>query len=371
MSISDRLKHARNRAGLTGPQVEERADIGRSSLSEFENGKRDPSLSQLQKLADVYRRSVAFFLAEGPIADEPAVLWRLRPNVNAEDTEGQFLRLCEQYHNLEIWCCERVQTSLPQVACDSSQFWYNDAEELAKSVLRELPLGNWPGQSLLNVLEEVCGVKVFHLESEPSGTAASTVSESFGAAVLLNANNVRWRRNFDLAHELFHLLTWKSFHGDSVGTIAGNGQEESFADCFASNLLMPTDPFRTAINARMTDGKITFESLFDISREFDVSIESLMWRLHFVYGRGKSDSERTKKEIEQAKTLMPLFQQDRKDQKPCALPARYQALAVKALRRGEIAIGRFAEYLNISRQDAMQFVEQEVPDREEVQVAPA
>jgi hypothetical protein len=46
-------------------------------------------------------------------------------------------------------------------------------------------------------------------------------------------------------------------------------------------------------------------------------------------------------------------------------------LAIKALRRGEFAIGRFAEYLNINRQEAMRFVEQEVPDGEEVQVTPA
>ena len=39
------------------------------------------------------------------------------------------------------------------------------------------------------VIEEVCGVKVFHLDFEPSGTAASAVSETFAAAVLLNAKN--------------------------------------------------------------------------------------------------------------------------------------------------------------------------------------
>ena len=62
MAIHDRLKYARQRAGLSLAQVKQRADIGESSLCEFENGKREPSLSQLQKLAGVYRRSGAFFL---------------------------------------------------------------------------------------------------------------------------------------------------------------------------------------------------------------------------------------------------------------------------------------------------------------------
>jgi hypothetical protein len=89
-----------------------------------------------------------------------------------------------------------------------------------------------------------------------------------------------------------------------------------------------------------------------------------------VYNRGQADSDRTVREIEQAKRLAPLLG-DRESPKPHPWPARYRALAVKALRRREISIGRFAEYLSISRHEAMRFVEQEVPDGEEVQVAPA
>ena len=372
MPLHDRLKHARQRAALSGTQVHERTGIGESSLSDLENGKREPSLSQLQKLADLYRRSVSFFLEDGPITAEPAVLWRMRPQENAEEIEVGFLRHCERYHNLEVWCDERAAVCLPPAGGDPSRFSYNQAEELAKRVLRELPLGDWPGRCLLAVLEEVCGVKVFHLKFEPTGTAASAVSDTFGAAVLLNANNVQWRRNYDLAHELFHLLTWPVFHPTSTGSVLSSDLEESLANCFASSLLMPIEPFRTAINSRMQDGKVSFESLFDIAREFDVSIDSLMWRMHFVYGLGKARSEQTKQDIERAKLLMPLLQvEEREDQEPRELPARYRALAVKALRRGEMSLGRFAEYLNISRHEAMRFVQQETSDSEEVQVTPA
>ncbi|HVH42741.1 MAG TPA: hypothetical protein VM925_10370 [Labilithrix sp.] len=40
---------------------------------------------------------------------------------------------------------------------------------------------------------------------------------------------------------------------------------------------------------------------------------------------------------------------------------RVHALAVTALRSGDLAIGRFAEYLGITRGEAMKFVEQEAP----------
>ena len=118
------------------------------------------------------------------------------------------------------------------------------------------------------------------LDFEPSGTAASAVSETFGAAVLLNAKNARWRRNHDLAHELFHLLTWSLFHPVAGGSMVAEEQEEKLATTFASNLLMPSDPFGSAIQSRGRGDKITFESLFDIAREFDVSVESVLWRMH-------------------------------------------------------------------------------------------
>lgn len=370
MPIHDRLKYARQRASLSGPQVKERTGLGESSLSEFENGKREPSLNQLQKLAEVYRRSVTFFLAEGPLTPEPTVLWRERPARGAEQIEVKFLRLCEQYHNLEMWCDDRAPVCLPPATGDPARYGYAQAEELAKRVRQELQLGDRPGLSLMATLEEVCGVKVFHLEFEPSGTAASSVSETFGAAVLLNSKNDRWQRNEDLAHELFHLLTWSIFHPAAETTVIAGELEEQLATCFARHLLLPTDPFRTAINSRMRDGKMKFESLFDVAREFDVSVGCALLQTYFLYARGPAGADQVKQEIEKTKVLAPPWE-DRQNQKPHPWPARYHVLAVRALQHGELAIGRFAEYVNITRQEAMRFVEQEVPDGADIQVTPA
>lgn len=372
MAITDRLKYARQRAALTLAQVNERTGIGDSSVCEFESGKREPSLSQLQALARVYRRSIAFFFSEGPLPQE-VVLWREQPSEAAGEIEAQFLRLCEQYHNLEMWIDDPLPIRLPQAEGDVERFDYTQAEILAKRVRDELQLGDHPGQGLLRVLEEVCGVKVFHLKFEPTGTAASAVSGTFGAAVLLNSANARWRRNFDLAHELFHLLTWDLFRPSNGQNAAGREApkpEEKLAQCFACNLLMPGDAVRITIDGRTTDGKITFESLYDVAREFDVSIDALLWRMHFLCGRGSDAADQTKRDIERAKALAGLLE-ERDGDEPEVYPARYRALAMKALRRGEISTGRFAEYLDISRQQAMKYIEQEVADDEEVQVTPA
>jgi len=367
MSINERLRYGRERANLTLKQVEERTGIGQSSLSEYEGGKRDPRLSQLQALADLYRRSVSFFLGEGDIPRE-VVLWRKEPPPDsAADIQAQFLRLCEQYHNLEVWCGERLPCLLPRAEGEPAGYGYSDAERLAYRVRSELQLGDRPGQSLLRVLEEACGIKVFHHSFEPTGSAACTVSETYGPAILLNTKHVRWRRNFDLAHELFHILTWHVFRtGDEKDALASE-QEEKLATCFARHLLMPTEATRLAVNSAIKNDAITFDDLFDIARQFDVSVEALLWQMNFIC---RLDKKEVQSAISRYQATSGMWE-DRERDDPPMRPVRFAVLAVKAFHSGEISQGRLAEYLGISRREAMHFFEQEALEDEEVTVPPA
>jgi len=255
---------------------------------------------------------------------------------------------------------------LPESKIPAEKFGYREAAALARNVRHVLQLGDHPGPSLLTVLEESCGVKVFHLDFEPSGTAASARSDKFGVAVLLNSKNKRWRRNFDLAHELFHLLTWDVF--TPVGKVAEDDEKiERLATCFARNLLMPGEVLTAAIASRQQGSKLRYESLFDIAREFDVSAEALIRHIGFEWHLTKN---RTEQMLTAAESWRP-FLEDRIDTPPPPYPERYRTLAVQALLRGEISIGKFAEYLSISRQKAMTYLQQESLNHEEIQVPPA
>ena len=364
MSVDQRLRHAREKVGLSLRQVAERTGIGQSSLCEYESGKRAPRLSQLQALASLYRRSMSFFLAEGDIPRE-IVLWRQKPDgESAPEIQATFLRLCEQFHNLEVWCDDHRPCLLPRAEGDPATYRYPGAERLAKQVRSVLELGDRPGQSLLWVLEEVCGVKVFHLPFEPTGSAACTVGESYGPAILLNARAVRWRRNFDLAHELFHILTWSIYRGSTEGdAVTPAEEEEKLATCFAGNLLMPEETVKQAIEARSREGKVAFEDLFDIARQFDVSVEALFWRIKFLFNRSEDE---TRRDIDRYQSVATMWEAHRERDDPPDRPARFRALALKAFSKGEIAKGVLAEYLGISRQSVMRLVEGGSPADEEL-----
>lgn len=367
MSLSERLRQARSWMNLTLQEVAERTGIGVSTLSEFENGHREPRLFQLKQLADLYLRPISFFLEEGPVTAQ-VVLWRKRPETpRAEWLQGQLLRLAEQYHHLELLCDAYEPYNLSFSTGSADRFGYHDAEKLAHQFRQQMGLGDRPGETLLRVLEEVCNIKVFHLEFEPSGTAACTWSESFGGAILLNAKNVRWRRNFDLAHELFHLLTWKTFRSSvTEPSVEAPEGEEKWATCFARHLLVPPEVLRIAVDKALAErgGNLTLPDLSEIARQFDVSIEVLVRHISFIYGKGS----------EWANTVLDRFRASinfwdtRVSDVPPIRPARFCALAQQALRSGLLSTGKYAEYMEISRYEALQLVQQMAEDDAPIEI---
>lgn len=375
MELGKRLLEARERTKLSLTDVRQRSAIGESSLSEFENGKREPKIKQLVLLAEIYGKPLSFFLGEGAEVEDK-VLWRTRPVEGAELHECRFLKLCGQYRRLEEWMNDVISPQLPTVERIRN---YADVEDLALRVGRELNLGDRPAFALHRALEVDCGIKVFYEELEPTGTAACVRSRQYGWAILLNTKNAPVRRNFDLAHELFHLLAWNVYRASGNAASSGedseaaaDGKEEQYADKFASCLLLPGDALRKSIDRRRNaEGAIPMVVIPDIARQFGVSTEALIWRLHWLYNWGPTRKEKTQEYIEIARRLTDVSRDDDRKEKPAKYPERYKMLAVQALRSGEISLGRFIDYTEVGRREAMSYQEQEENLLGEVQLTAA
>jgi Zn-dependent peptidase ImmA (M78 family) len=291
------------------------------------------------------------------------VLWRNAPE-NGKEIEAEFLQLCRQYRQLEIWTNDVCEVTLPTMKTFTGSFWYPQVQGMADNAREMMGLGDRPGESLHRVLEEVCGVKIFCLDLGSAGVAACAVSLEFGSAILLNSKCAPWRRNHDLAHELFHLLTWDYFK-HTEGVCEPSDQEEKFATCFAGNLLLPAKPVRQALYKSAGDkDRLSYEQMDDIAREFDVSLESLIWRMHYLFRCEESD---TFGYLDAAKEYVQTVHR-KYDPLPPALPERYRSLAIKAYRNGVISIGRFAKLMKINRTEAEQFIPGREADNAEVPI---
>lgn len=62
--LGSKLKHLRKGRGLTQLQLSERVSISRCTVSNYENGRRHPNLSELRKLADYFGVGLDFFGVE-------------------------------------------------------------------------------------------------------------------------------------------------------------------------------------------------------------------------------------------------------------------------------------------------------------------
>lgn len=361
--VGERLRKAREALSLTLAQVSELSQFSTTSISAYENGEREPRLAQLAKLAGVYHRPTEWFISQQEEAAASQVLWRKKPEAGAEVVEAKFLELCRWYGELERLTGQQSQLSLPEheQVLDASPQGYAKARQLASEVRDILQLGSYPAFSLLSVLEERCGIKVFHEGFGPSGTAACVRNAEFGAGVLLNAEHRRWRRNYDLAHELFHLVTWKAVAGRELTAEQWQDQER-LADAFASQLLLPTEAFEAAVTQVSGDGPLTVAGVIDLARKFDVSVDAVCWRLKGIY---RWDREKAEALIERCREAQVGAREDA----PQGLrrPDRLVSLAQRAARRGLISTGRLAQYAGVSRTEALEWVAGAGGEDEEVQ----
>ncbi len=353
MDIGRKLESARKAIGYTLEKASEKSGISAPTISAYEHcgtpTGREPKFSQLSKLAEVYRKTIDFFLSDEPFIED-TVLWRDSPDSEESmKIEAEFKQLCEQYHRLEVLTDEVKKCTLPKPDISNpEEFTFRQAEQFAKKALKWFHLDDVPIASLKRLLEEVYYIKIFYLEY--SGSSISTVSNRFGPAILLNAKSKQWRRSYDLAHELFHILTWSIFRAPSAVL---SESEEKLADAFASRFLMPEESIKERVESSLNErGQISLDRLDDIAREFDVSLEAMLYRVASIYRFRKPDTERY---VNAARAYLEL-PKSRPSHIPSKLPERYCSLAIRALNEGKLSLMQFAKYMDMSYKQAGEYL---------------
>lgn len=103
--IGKKLKQLRKTRGLTQDQVSERVEISRSTISNYEIGRRTPSLRDLSALADVFGVGLDYF-GISPKDEAFDVLARAKDvfestSVSRETKEELYREMMKLYLNLE------------------------------------------------------------------------------------------------------------------------------------------------------------------------------------------------------------------------------------------------------------------------------
>jgi len=361
--LASLLKKERESLDLTLREVSGKLGFNNyQTLSSIEAGERELKAWELAKLAKIYGRDIDYFLNLDVPQKEVRILWR-SPETSPQKTiiERQFISICRHYQNLlELLGEPKVSKTGSIINIDKHELLTQDAfkcvENLASKYVSILKLGFRPACSLPKILEEEMGIKIIFLPMDSDISGGSTIDEEFGMAVLVNANDAPWRRNFDLAHEFFHLITWEDFVPSEIyqDDARGKSRVEQLADVFAASLLIPENEVRDVFEERTEKDSISYLNLVDIARDFDVSIEALLWRLvNLDLLRKENIQDKKHRHTDWAETEKRY------------LSTKYISLAIKAFYLGKISKGKLAEYVGEKYSDIPSFLNKHGYDENE------
>mgnify|MGYP001766816548 FL=1 len=286
--IGYRVKAAREAKGWTQDQLTQGLGLNdRQSVSDIENGKRALKPDEMLALSDLLDRDIEFFIDPFAVAGEAQFSWRAAPEVPEDSLDGFELK-AGQWIGLLRWLREQQDSRasvLKRALRLSAQSSYEDAQERAESLVAELDLGVIPAEGLIDKIERELDIPVLFVDTVDADdgqsiSGATCHLEEMGV-ILINRNESEARRFFDLAHELFHALTWDAMKPDhresnSVEDRNKGKRIEQLANSFAAALLMPRASLEKLIDRDHPDD---IAHLCEVAALLRVAPVTLAWRL--------------------------------------------------------------------------------------------
>lgn len=293
--IGARLRLLRDRHDRTQEEVARVLGLNhRQSVGHIESGERRVSPEELVRLAAYF--GVAVTRLTDRFEPDEKIAFSFRASSDDPEARTRFEEKAARWITMfiELEREQRIGTRfLRSVLGLSESSSYEDAQAAGEEVARELRLGDFPGTRLSQVLDGAAGVLLLHV-SAPAGISGAAARVDPYGVILVNRADAPGRRNFDIAHELFHLLTWDRMPPPELEVVEpddspihpglrGNhrARMEQLADNFASALLMPASVVKELWNEHAARAEqATGDLVVRMANRFRVSAPAVAWRLH-------------------------------------------------------------------------------------------
>ena len=222
-----------------------------------------------------------------------------------------------------------------------------DAMLAGERFVAEFNLGEVPALRLIEVMERELGVLVLMVDAD-DGISGAACRLPEVDAVLIARHEPSGRRHFDLAHELFHILTWDAMppeHFEDAMETGGN-RVEQFANNFAAATLMPVGTLEKFGSWSNLTEETLIAQLNVVAEELHVTSSALRWRL-VALGELKSTVARSLPE--------EALRNNGRDAVESELPALFSRPFVEvlglAIDKGHVSIRRVASLLELTVED--------------------
>lgn len=284
-TIGHRVKLAREKKGWTQEQLARALDLkDRQIISNIELGARVLQAQELIILTEIFEIEPEYFLDPFAVVDDARFSWRASETLSEKSLDAFELK-AGKWINLFLWLRKMEQESINPLKFSlrlSKQSRYEDAIICAENLVTQLELGLIPADNLQQKIECQLGIPIlfFDLNEADDSISGATCNFQNSGVILINRNETEGRRLYDLAHELFHALTWDIMppaHRESNSNRINEKRVEQLANNFAAGLLMPESSLRHFIDQTKI---MNVNHLLEIATSLKVTSEALAWRLY-------------------------------------------------------------------------------------------
>jgi XRE family transcriptional regulator, fatty acid utilization regulator len=219
----------------------------RQTVSAIETGERRVSAEELLLAVEKLGASLDYFTDPFQLVGEGKFSWRRDPRVGLESIKP-FERVAGGWIAANRALAGQIGRPGPilrhalKLTPRSS---FEEAMAGGERFAKAFELGAVPAEKLPQAMEQKLGILVLMADAIDGVSGAACRLPDLDA-VLINRHEVQGRRNFDLAHELFHILTWDAMPPEHLeeATETSTIRVEQLANSFASALLMPEESLR-------------------------------------------------------------------------------------------------------------------------------
>jgi len=270
--ISERLRQARLRAGLTQQEVVSRLseaalNLTKAALSKYELGRSSPNATLLVNLARILGVRSDYFLKQ-PTVNVQWLSFRKQASF-ARRWQERIKARAMDIVEAQVWLYETLHPhDAPNFPKPSNAETAEDAESAAAELRRRWRLDDAPIESVTQVVEDHGGIVVEHSDPEKEFHGLSGWANKRYPVTVVNAASPPDRRRFSLAHELGHLVM-------ACGDMQEK-QREKLAQRFAAAFLVPQNMARRELGDRRRS--LSFEELALLKQKHGLSMMGWMLR---------------------------------------------------------------------------------------------
>jgi transcriptional regulator with XRE-family HTH domain/Zn-dependent peptidase ImmA (M78 family) len=281
-TIGTRIKALREAKGLKQDDLAHAFGFkDRQTLSAIETGERRVTAEELLRAVELFDVPLDTFTDPFLLLGEGRFSWR-QTGVARDDLvryEQDAGRLVAAFRTLAPLVGHEPQLFRRALGLTR---WsrYEDASAAGERFAHEYELGDVPALRLPEVMDQELGILALMVDPIDGVSGAACRLPELDA-VLIHRAEVPGRRNFDLAHELFHILTWDAMPPEHIEEALPKNRTrvEQLADNFASAVLIPAPVLERWGDWTGLRGKALVDRLNSAADELQVTSSALRWRL--------------------------------------------------------------------------------------------